>query len=307
MHTFDIGQAFSGGLEAFKKKVGPLLLITIVGGALLFLVNIFVAGTMFAGLGVADVNSDGSIEIESRLNDGIENYIDVLENADDFVGNEDEAARQIAEGFGFDFDELQDITADGEVSDLEALSAFGGSSLNPFSGVNTGALVIGGLLGLIISVLMGIAMATAALDGVFDRKFEVANITKNFSKLPQLIVFAIVAGIISLIAIIPVLGWIAYAIIYFMIIQAPFIILEEGKGPIESIKRSNELMKGNKLRMFGLVIILGITSAILGTITLGLGYLVIMPASVCIMAHTYKQLTQGPVAAAASKVKEAVS
>ena len=92
-----------------------------------------------------------------------------------------------------------------------------------------------------------------------------------------------------------------------MVIQAPFIILEEGKGVIEAMKESKKLMEGNKLRMLGFIIILSVTTSILSLVTFGLGVIIIAPASVCIVAHIYKQLTQGPAAKVVETAKQAIS
>lgn len=307
MHTFDIGQAISGGFKAFGEKALPLILITLVGGIIMGIIQVVIVGSMFSGLGAAEVNSDGSIEIESRINDGMENYFNILQNADQYEGNEEDAAREIAEGFGFDYDQLEDITADGEVSGLEALSAYSGSSFDPFGGVSWAGLFFGWLLGAVVSLFLGIALTTAALDAVFERKFELSNITKNFSKLPSILVFAILMVVLAIIMIIPLLGAIAYFIIGLMVSQAIFIIIEENMGAIESMKKSKQLMVGNKLKLFGLNIILGLVGGIFVMVTLGFGALVFAPAVACIMAHVYKQLSQGPIAAAADKVKQAVS
>lgn len=307
MHTFDIGQAISEGLKAFGKKAAPLILITLVGGVIIGLLQVVVLGSMFSGLGAANVNSDGSVEIESRINEGMENAFNILQNAEQYEGNEDAAAREISEGFGFDYDQLEAITADGEVSGLEALSAYSGSSFDPFEGFSFTKLILGGLIGLIVSLLLGVSLATAALDAVFDRKFELSNITKNFSKIPSILLFAILMGVISFINIIPLLGAIAYVVIALMLSQTAFIIIEENKGAIDSMKKSKELMAGNKFKLFALQLILGIIGGILMTITVGIAGLVVVPAMVCITTHVYKQLSQGPVAAAADKVKQAVS
>jgi uncharacterized membrane protein len=99
-----------------------------------------------------------------------------------------------------------------------------------------------------------------------------------------------------------------------MIIQSPLLIVDQKLSAIESFKKSKQLMEGNKLRMLGLLIIVVIVSMVISLATVVLGpigpiltSIVIGPFSVCIMAHVYKQLTQGPVATATEKVKQAVS
>ncbi len=302
MHTFNFSEAISGGLKAFGKKALPLILITLVGGILSVGVQfLFMGGSMMQS-SMQGSESRYANEVESSFG----NLMNVIENAENY-DNEEEMSRDIAESFGMNYDDVMEITEDGEVSNMEALSVYNSSTMNPFGEVSFGKLALGFLLSVIIGAIFGIALATAALDAVFDRKFAVENITKNFSRLPSLILFAILMGLLSLINIIPLLGFIIYMVVYYMVIQAPFVILEEKKGAIDAIKRSNELMKGNKLRMFGLTIVIAIVGAILSVVTLGIGMLVVAPAVACIMAHIYKQLTQGPVATAAKKVKEAVS
>lgn len=299
MHTFQIGEAFSGGIKAFSQKALPLIAITTIGGLLILTVQFLLLGNAF--MQMEKLNTEESSTFESSM----EEYSNILENFEDYDSPE-EATQDIAKSLGLDYEKI--MNNDGQMSTSDALDMYMNSNMNPLQEINLGKSILTFLITTLIGIFMGVALATTSLDAVFSRKFELSNITKNFSKIPSLILFSIIISFLTIINFIPpILGSIFYIIIYLMVIQAPFIILEEGKGVIEAMKESRKLMEGNKLRMFGFIIILSVTTSILSLVTFGLGVIIIAPASVCIVAHIYKQLTQGPAAKVVETAKQAIS
>lgn len=280
MHTFSISEAISGGIQAAIKKAIPLLLTFLLLGVVNYGVQKLIIGDMGASWNI----NYGS---EAQLEDITSSYSDAIE--------------EMATSGEFNPESFSS-----SVSDF--------SPTNPFEEVSFAKIGLAGFINFLVGIVMAVAVLTISLDAVFKRDFNFSNISKNFSRIPQLLLAAILIGLISLINIIPVLGWIAFAVIYFMLIQSPMVIMEEKLGAIESFKRSKTLMEGNKLKMFGLMILVVIISMVvsLATIVLGpigsiIGMAIIGPISSCIMAHVYMQLSKGAVATAAKKVKEAVS
>ena len=96
----------------------------------------------------------------------------------------------------------------------------------------------------------------------------------------------------SIIAIIlTVLLLVAYIIFTYMVVQAPYIIIEnEGIGLIEAMKLSAKIMKGNKWKYFVLQLSF-IGWAILSIITLGIGFLWLIPYVTLASTNFYKNLT----------------
>ncbi len=96
----------------------------------------------------------------------------------------------------------------------------------------------------------------------------------------------------SIIAIIlTVLLLVAYIIFTYMVVQAPYIIIEkEDIGLIEAMKLSAKIMKGNKWKYFVLQLSF-IGWAILSIITLGIGFLWLIPYVTLASTNFYKNLT----------------
>lgn len=77
-----------------------------------------------------------------------------------------------------------------------------------------------------------------------------------------------------------------------MIMFAGYAVVDEGRGPITSIKESARLTKGHRWKLLGFVLAtLGIN--ILGFIALIVGLLVTMPVTLIATAYVYRSLQQG--------------
>jgi uncharacterized membrane protein len=76
---------------------------------------------------------------------------------------------------------------------------------------------------------------------------------------------------------------------------APYIVVDRGLGPVESLKESWRITKGNKWRIFLLgLALLGVN--LLGLIALGVGLLVSVPITLLALVHAYRflQVAAGP-------------
>lgn len=84
-----------------------------------------------------------------------------------------------------------------------------------------------------------------------------------------------------------------------------YLVIDKGLGPIEAIKESVRITKGNRLQIFLLGLALfGIN--LLGLIALIVGLLVTVPVSFLAMVHAYRTLTGSVVAAVEEPVEETV-
>lgn len=73
---------------------------------------------------------------------------------------------------------------------------------------------------------------------------------------------------------------------------ATYVVVDMGKGPIESLKESANMTRGHKWELFMLMLALvGIN--ILGVLALGVGLLVSVPVSMLAIAHAYRTLSKG--------------
>ncbi len=99
--------------------------------------------------------------------------------------------------------------------------------------------------------------------------------------------FATIVGLILLI--------VPGIIIGIMVGFSLYIVIDTGASPIEALKRSARLTKGNRWRLFGLGLILLLIN-ILGLIAMLIGLLVSLPLSSLAVVHAYRTLSKGQVA-----------
>lgn len=292
MHSFNVSKAIANGFSAFGKKIIPLMLISILTVGLtlgLSLYSVKGIGDSFNLSSFENYSDDSAEDFEQRYED-LTNRLQNAENEEDFAN---ELLSTI--GANFDYDDIQKIEQDGEVSMMEMMSlGFGGKSEGIGSvAANASKVLFINILVAIIGFIGSIAFNTVALDAVFDRKFETSHIVKNFSKIPSLLVYGFLVSLAGVMILIPIIGWIGIVVFAMAMVLAPLVILEEDKGPFDAMGRSNELMKGNKLKLFGLAIAAGIISGILSLVTFGIGMVFITPIIVCVLADIYKQLSTG--------------
>jgi len=70
-----------------------------------------------------------------------------------------------------------------------------------------------------------------------------------------------------------------------------YVIVDRGVGPIEAIRESWRLTDGYKMTIFGINLLAGILGLLITCLTLGLGYLVILPVFVLMQGVMYHSLT----------------
>ena len=78
-----------------------------------------------------------------------------------------------------------------------------------------------------------------------------------------------------------------------MFMFAPFIVIERVLGPIDAMKASNQLTRGHKWQLLGLVLLLVLIN-LLGLVALVVGLLVSIPVSTLAFVHAYRVLGGRP-------------
>lgn len=107
---------------------------------------------------------------------------------------------------------------------------------------------------------------------------------KFWSYLGTTILFGVIVIVGSILFIIP--GLMALAAFTF----APYFVIDRGMAPIEALKASARITKGNRLRILGLVAAVGLVS-LLGFVALIVGLLVALPITVIAYVHAYRRLS----------------
>jgi uncharacterized membrane protein len=96
-----------------------------------------------------------------------------------------------------------------------------------------------------------------------------------------LLALAVVAGLILLI--------VPGIILALMFMFAPFIVIERGLGPIDSMNESSRITRGHKWPLLGLLALLVLIN-LLGVLALVVGLLVSIPVSTLAFVHAYRVL-----------------
>ena len=156
--------------------------------------------------------------------------------------------------------------------------------------------IVMGLVGVVVNLFVGLGLTNFALrahdniDGVTIGDLWNPAPFWRFLGAELLAALIIVAGFILLV--IP--GIIASLGLGF----APYIVIDRPLGPVESLKESWRITKGNKWRifLFGLAL-LGVN--ILGLLAIGIGVLVSVPITLLAVVHAYRflQTAAGPAPA----------
>ncbi len=156
--------------------------------------------------------------------------------------------------------------------------------------------IVMGLVSVVVNLFVGLGLTNFALrahdniDGVTIGDLWNPAPFWRFLGAELLAALIIVAGFILLV--IP--GIIASLGLGF----APYIVIDRPLGPVESLKESWRITKGNKWRifLFGLAL-LGVN--ILGLLAIGIGVLVSVPITLLAVVHAYRflQTAAGPAPA----------
>jgi len=153
----------------------------------------------------------------------------------------------------------------------------------------TPAYVIASLASVVISIYVALGLATFSLRA--HDNIETAQIADLWNPAP----FWRFLGAHILTAIAVGLGFIALVVPGIIIAVGlefvPYVVIERGLGPIDSIKEAWQITKGHKWQLFLLLLaLLGLN--FLGAVALVIGLLVTIPISLLALAHAYRTLTR---------------
>ena len=68
-------------------------------------------------------------------------------------------------------------------------------------------------------------------------------------------------------------------------------IVDRGDGPLQALRRSRAITRGNRWSVFGLLILAAAMNTI-GALLFGIGLIVSLPVSAVTLAHAYRALSQ---------------
>jgi uncharacterized membrane protein len=147
--------------------------------------------------------------------------------------------------------------------------------------------VIVGVLNFVVQVFIGMGLINVALrahDSIETLELKDLWVPAMFWKYLFATIFASAITLIGFVLLI-IPGLIAMAALVFV----PYIVMDRSMGPIEAIKESFSMTKGNRLKLFFLIIVLALLN-LLGAIALLVGLLITVPVSVIAIVHAYRFL-----------------
>jgi len=155
-------------------------------------------------------------------------------------------------------------------------------------GVESGSWLVT-LAGYVVSIILAIGSIEIFLSlsrgGQAGIKQLFASVTWNrlFSYVVASIIYGILVTVGFFLLIVP--GFIVMA----MLMPYVYLVVDKNLGPVESLRKSREITKGNRWQVFGLVIVLGILNMI-GLLLFFVGLLVTVPVSMFATVQMYRQL-----------------
>jgi hypothetical protein len=172
---------------------------------------------------------------------------------------------------------------------------------------NVGLLVLASLVAWLIScisvtILMGPMTAGMALIvfGLYKKatpKPELKTLFDGFQYFGQTLLLWVIIFILHLVLmilnVIPVLGWIIYTIISFILMSififAVFLIVDKGMEFWPALMSVIEKIKANLWPMLGFFIIAALIAGV-GSILCGIGIIATFPIGICILAVAYHEI-----------------
>lgn len=151
-----------------------------------------------------------------------------------------------------------------------------------------GIIFLASLLVYIIQMGLELGWLNISLKYIKKKQVKLSDLTAQAGQLPSYIGAGILYSMIYILGfillIIPGIIW-SIKFQYF-----GFIILEERLGPIKALKRSAQITRGNKWKLFGFSFIL-VAINLLGLLCLGVGLLITMPLTMLANTYVYKKLS----------------
>lgn len=155
--------------------------------------------------------------------------------------------------------------------------------LNAISSVDFGFI-----LGILLSILFSMGLTALYLKAHDDPK------SARYKDLWHPHGFLKFLGTVVLIGIAVTIGFILLIvpgiILSLMFMFATYLVIDRGLGPINAIKESIRITKGNRLKLFLLAIVLTLLN-LLGVLLLVVGLIVTVPVSLLAVVHAYRLLS----------------
>jgi uncharacterized membrane protein len=156
-----------------------------------------------------------------------------------------------------------------------------------FTGSVEDPSIVGTLINLAIGTLISMgatAFYLAAHDNPDTADLSLLWHPRPFWKyLGASLLFSLAVGVGLVLLIVP------GVIFGLMFMFAPFIVIERELGPIDALNASNQLTRGHKWQLLGLVLLLVLIN-LLGLMALVVGLLVSIPVSTLAFVHAYRVL-----------------
>ncbi|MGV0836113.1 hypothetical protein [Mycolicibacterium thermoresistibile] len=181
------------------------------------------------------------------------------------------------------------------VSDTSSAVTDDGGFMFAYNATGPAAVIVG-VIGWVVTLIVGAALQSAYLGGIFDI-VDGREVTLNSFLRPRYIGNVVIAGLIVgvittiglLLCIVP--GIIASILLMFTIVA----LLDRNLAPIDAIKTSFNVVKNNFGHAFLAWLVMGVT-ALVGALLCGVGLLVAAPIAALILVYTFRRLTGGQVA-----------
>lgn len=146
---------------------------------------------------------------------------------------------------------------------------------------------IGMTISLILSILIGFAVTKISLDAANNESLSLKNINKV---LPRFLDYFLVQILTSLIVSVGFVLLIVPGIIWsIQFSMAPYLIIEKKLNPIEAMRESSRITKGNKWRLFIFSLLLALIN-IAGILVFIVGIFSTLPTAIIAHASIYNKL-----------------
>ncbi|BBZ58919.1 DUF2189 domain-containing protein [Mycolicibacterium monacense] len=162
--------------------------------------------------------------------------------------------------------------------------------------IDSPAGIIVAFIGWLISLVVAAAVQSAYLGGMLDiadgREVSIGSFFRP-RNIGSVIIAGLIVGVITtvgfLLCVIP--GLIASIMLMFTVVS----LLDRNLAPIEAVKTSFDISKGNFGSVF-LAWLVMVVTVFVGALLCGVGLLVAAPVATLILVYTYRVLTGGQVA-----------
>jgi len=139
----------------------------------------------------------------------------------------------------------------------------------------------------LIAIFASISIITAVLKISAGEKVAFKNLFEKYNVVLQYLVASILYCIMVVLGLILFIFPGIYLALKFQFFR--FLVVEKGMGPIEALRDSGRMAKGNIWNLFKLISVLAAIN-LLGALIFGIGLLVTIPMTILALVYVYKKL-----------------